>query len=102
MKKDTWGALFQPDQPEDEQFCREHGETLFARLRFVCLMVVLSHPLYLALDLYFLSTGEKRLNFGHPPFLHFIPSLMSLTFLLVRKRLIRRQQSGRRYVLHYV
>ncbi|MCI2252911.1 hypothetical protein L2D08_00870 [Domibacillus sp. PGB-M46] len=102
MKKDTWNALFQPDRPEDEPFCREHGEMLFARLRFVCLMVVLSYPLYLALDLYFLSTGEKRLNLGILAFLYFLSFFMSLTFLLARKRLIRRQQSGRRDVLHYV
>ncbi|MEM1503038.1 GGDEF domain-containing protein [Domibacillus sp. 8LH] len=102
MKKDTWSALFQPDRPEDKQFCHEHGEMLFARLRFVRLMVVLSYPLYLALDLYFLSTGEKRLNLGILAFLHFLSFFMSLTFLLVRKRLIQRQQSGRRGMLHYV
>lgn len=107
MKKTKWTipfqAFLQPGQRADEQlFQQQHGELLFTRLRNVCLLIVITYPLYLALDSYFLITAEKHLHLAILAFLHFFSFSMSLLFLLARKRLIQRHQDDRSGFLHYV
>ncbi|WP_050179961.1 sensor domain-containing diguanylate cyclase [Domibacillus robiginosus] len=107
MKKTKWSTFFQaflqPGQHADEQlFQRQHGELLFTRLRTVCFMIVITYPLYLALDIYFLTTGEKRLNLAILASLHFLSFFISLLFLLVRKWVTQRHQDDRSVFLHYV